>query len=110
MALTNTLVASGAKTTSSSSTVLEIGDVVNKMRVQLECTARSGTNPTLDVVIEDTVDGTSYNTIGTFTQLTNTGRQVIDITGVFTNRVRARWTIGGTATPTFTFSVVAYAE
>lgn len=79
------------------------------LRVQLDVTAASGTTPTLDVVVEDTLDGTSWNTIGTFAQKTATGREVLNITTPFTNRVRARWTVGGT-TPSFTFSVLAYAE
>lgn len=77
-----------------------------RLRVQLNVTAASGTTPTLDVVIEDSLDGTNWNTIGTFTQKVTTGRQVIDITTPFADTVRARWTIGGT-TPSFTFAVDA---
>ncbi len=38
--------------------------------MQLDVTAASGTLPTLDVVVQDTVDGTNWNTIATFTQAT----------------------------------------
>lgn len=80
-----------------------------RLRVQLEVTAVAGTTPTLDVLIEDTVDGTNWNTIGTFAQKTGVSREVINITTPFTSRVRARWTIGGSAGPSFTFSVVGFA-
>lgn len=74
------------------------------LRVQLAATAASGTTPTLDVVIEDSLDGVNWWPIGTFTQLTAAGQQVINITTPFADTVRVRWTIGGT-TPSFTFSV-----
>lgn len=74
------------------------------MRVQLNVTAASGTTPTLDVVIEDTLDGTTWNTIGTFSQKTAVSREVINITTPFADRVRARWTVAGT-TPSFTFAI-----
>lgn len=109
MGLYNTL-ESGTKTATANGTTLEVGDVVNVLRVQLAVTARSGTSPTLDVTIQDTVDdGTNWNTIGTFAQKTNTGTEVINITAPFTNKIRARSVIAGT-NPSFTYSVVAYAE
>lgn len=77
-----------------------------RLRVQLDVTAASGTTPTLDVVLEDTIDGTNYNTIATFTQKVAAGRQVVDVTTPFADTLRARWTIAGT-TPSFTFSVTA---
>ena len=100
---------SAARTTSGQTALLSSMDRAN-LRVQLNATVVTGTTPTLDVVIEDTVDGgTTWNTIGTFTQLTAAGRQVINVTSPFTDSVRARWTIGGT-TPSFTFAVDAYLE
>lgn len=81
----------------------------NTIRAQLEVTAASGTVPTLDVVIEDSLDGSTWNTIGSFTQATATARQVINITTPFSDTLRVRWTVGGT-TPSFTFSVVLYTE
>jgi len=79
------------------------------LRVQLDVTAVSGTSPTLDVVIEDTLDGVNWNTVGTFAQKTAVGREVINITTPFADRVRCRFTIGGTS-PSFTFSVVAHTK
>ena len=100
------LIASGARTTSGAgSTVGQVGNV-KTIRAQLAVTARSGTTPTLDVVIQDTLDGTNWNTIGTFAQKTATGTEVINITIPFSNRIRVSYTVGG-VTPSFTFSVSA---
>ena len=79
------------------------------IRAQLEVTAVSGTTPTLDVVIEDTLDGVNWNVIGTFTQATVATRQVLNIATSFAETIRVRYTVGGT-TPSFTFSVRAYFE
>ena len=107
---TETLVASGAKTASGQTSALTGYGVVNTMRLQLAATAVSGTTPTLTVVVEDTLDGgTNWNQVGTFTQVTATGAQVINISQPFSDTIRVRWTIGGT-TPSFTFSVIAYQE
>lgn len=97
-------VASAARTTSSNSGILYGYGAASTLRAQLDVTAAAGTSPTLDVVIEDTVDGTNYNTIGTFTQKTAAGREVINITTPFSDAVQVKWTVGGTS-PSFTFSV-----
>lgn len=89
-------------------TVAGLG-VQTTLRVQLDVTAASGTTPTLDVVLEDTIDGTNWNTVATFARKTAAGREVINVTTPFTGDVRARWTVAGT-TPSFTFSIQAYAE
>ncbi len=74
------------------------------LRAQLNVTAASGTAPTLNVLIEDTLDGINYNTIGTFAQKAAAGREVINITVPFSETLRVSWTIAET-TPSFTFSV-----
>lgn len=103
------LAASAARTTSGSSAVVGgFGDKVT-LRAQLDVTAVSGTSPTLDVVIEDTLDGTTWNTVGTFAQKVAAGREVVNITTPFSDQLRVRWTVAGT-TPSFTFSVVGYVE
>lgn len=101
------LVASAAKVASANSGILDGFGTISALRLQLEVTAVGGTTPTLDVLIEDTLDGVSWNTIGTFSQKTAAAREVINITTPFADRIRVRWTIGGTAGPSFTFSVVA---
>lgn len=110
MALYNTFAASAARTASGDSGPQSGFEVSSALRAQLDVTAASGTTPTLNVVLEDTLDGgVTWNTIGTFAQRTAAGREVINVTTPFTDRLRARWTVGGT-TPSFTFSVVVYAE
>lgn len=74
--------------------------------VYLDVTAVTGTSPTLDVVIQDTIDGTNFDTVDSFTQATTTGREVKRINN-FSRYMRISYTIGGT-TPDFTFSVKAY--
>lgn len=72
------------------------------LRAQLNVTAITGT---LDVVIEDSVDGgATWNTVATFTQATAVSRQVLNVTSPFGSRLRVRWTVGG-ATPSVTFAV-----
>lgn len=84
------------------------GDKIS-LRVQLNVTAAAGVTPTLDVRIEDTIDGTTWNTVGTFAQKVAVGREVLNITTPFTDRLRLSWTVAGT-TPSFTFSVLGYVE
>lgn len=120
------LAPSAARTVSGSGDAMDLGQISPQvaksmppqLRVQLDITAASGTSPTITMLIEDSIDGVNFNTIGTFAAQTAVSRNVINIgirgdaypagfTWPFnTNRVRARWTIGGT-TPSFTFSVKA---
>lgn len=100
------LIASAARIVSGVSDVFEGYGDASTLRVQLEVTAAVGT---LDVVIEDTLDGSNWNQIGVFAQKTALAREVINVTAPFANRIRARWTIGG-ATPSFTFSMKAASQ
>lgn len=104
-----TAAASAARTASGDTGTLEGFGDVSKIRAQLDVTVVSGVTPTLNVVIEDTLDGANWNNIGTFAQKTASGREVINITTQFASRIRVRWTIDG-ATPSFTFSVVFNTE
>ena len=98
-------VPSGAVTASGSSAGASGYGAAATLRAQLNVTAASGTTPTLDVVIEDSVDGgVTWNTVGTFAQKTATAREVINVTVPFGDSLRVRWTVGGT-TPNFTFAV-----
>lgn len=76
-------------------------------KAQIHCTAASS-GDTLDVIVEDSADGSSWATIGTFTQLAAVGSQRISIAGTVRQFVRVSWTIAGTG-PSFTF-VVALAR
>jgi hypothetical protein len=104
--LAETLVASAARTTTGNSGVLTGFGPVKTLRLALNVSAASGTTPTLDVVVEDTLDGTNFFTIGGFTQKSGVTAEAINITTPFGDSVRIRWTIGGT-TPSFTFDVRA---
>lgn len=103
------LVASAARTSSSTSAALAGYGGASTLRLQLNISAAGGVAPTLDVVVEDTLDGSNWNTIGTFSQKTAVSREVINVTTAFADRLRVRWTIGGT-TPSFTFGVIAAAQ
>lgn len=110
---TDTLQASGAKTSSANGAVFYGTGGVRTWLVQLACTAASGTNPTLDVKLQYTIDGgTNWNDItgGSFTQLITTGNQIINVTGPWADACRIVYTIGGTNTPSFTFSVKSFAR
>ena len=109
----DTLQASAAKTATANGAVFYGPGGVKQWLVQVACTAVSGTNPTLDVKLQHTIDGgTNWNDItgGAFTQLTATGVQLLNITGPWSDACRIVYTIGGTATPTFTFSVKSFAR
>lgn len=101
----NTVVTSAARTASGNSGALTHYGAATTLRCQLDVTAVSGTSPSLTVLVEDTLDGTNYNTIGTFAAKTAVGREVINITTPFSDTLRVSWTITGT-TPSLTFSVV----
>jgi hypothetical protein len=102
-----TAVSSAARTASGNSGLLSGFGDWSRFRAQLNVTSASGTTPTLDVVIEDSFDGTTWNTVVTFTQKTASGVQALDVSGQFTDQLRVRWTVGGT-TPSFTFDVRFY--
>ncbi len=74
------------------------------LRCQLLVTSVAGTSATLDVTVEDSVDGTSFNPIGNFTRKTTAAREVINIAAPFAETLRVSWTIGGTSAG-FTFGV-----
>ncbi len=109
MRLNNVFAESAARTASGNSGLQSGFEVAEKLRAQLDVTAFTvAAGNTLDVVLEDTLDDRNWNVIGTFTQRTAAGREVINVTTPFTDRLRARWTVGGTPAPTF--SVRVYSE
>ena len=80
------------------------------LRLQLLVGAVAGTTPTLDVVVEDSIDGVNWNAIATFAQVTaGSARQIRDVTAPFADRVRVRYVIGG-GTPSFTFGVISASQ
>jgi len=80
----------------------------------INCTAKSGTTPTLDVVLEnvDPITGKIDTDIVIFTQLTDIGaewKHALESGKKLANVVRLKITLGG-ATPSFTFKVMAHAK
>jgi hypothetical protein len=65
----------------------------------------TGTNPTLDVILQTTADGTNYYTVAAFVQKTAAATADSKAFGPLGSLSRWAWTIGGTSTPTFTFSI-----
>lgn len=108
---TEVIVASAAQT-ANGSTVVNGYAAADTVEAELNVTAVSGTNPTLDVVIETSIDGgTTWAQVIAFTQKVAAGSQLMALpAGTYGDQIRARWTIGGTAVPTFTFSVSAFAK
>lgn len=108
--ITEQVVTSAARTATgqSASTRVQRVAVSGKVGLILNCTAASGTTPTLDISIEWSADGTTFyaaQAADTFTQLTAAGggAKSFDVKGPF---YRVKWTIAGT-TPSFTFTVDA---
>ena len=101
---------STAVTATSTSTKYEVGAVsaTQRLYAALHVFAVSGTNPTLDVIVQSDANsgaGGETNRI-TFTQATAASSQWSSVAGAVTDTFwRLSYTIGGTATPTFTFAV-----
>lgn len=108
-ASTVTLLASGARTASADAAGVAGFAAAAILVMQLNVTVASGTAPTLDVVVQDTTDGTNYDTIATFTQATGVTREVKRLATPFTDKLRVSYTIGG-VTPSFTFAVITWAD
>lgn len=130
------LVASAAKVaTGNSGALTNFPGIANSYSFILDCTAASGTTPTLDLAIQHSVDGgTTWYVWQRFTQMTSTGTRNLvaqpgmafgeaavegsigSTTGVVkqnaplvSGKVRVLWTIGGT-NPSFTFAVYCIAN
>lgn len=81
----------------------------DSLRVQLDVTAfTTAAGNTLDCVVEDSLDGVSWNTIITFTQKTAVGREVLNVSTPFGETLRVRTTVAGT--PAASYSVTAYVQ
>lgn len=104
-----TLVNSAARTASGNSGTLAGYGGASTLRVQLDVTAASGAAATLDVLIEDTLDGANWNKLASFAQRVVAGREVVNVTTPFAGRLRVSWTIAG-GSSSFTFSVIAVSQ
>jgi hypothetical protein len=72
----------------------------------MSCTAVSGTSPTLNCVVSSSADGTVWITHTTFTQVTTAATE-LKFLEKFGNYIRVVSTIGGSSTPTVTFTLKA---
>jgi hypothetical protein len=86
----------------------KIKHAVGPIAFTIDATAESGTSPTADVDIEvkDEVSG-KWIVILSFTQVTAVVTERLTPAEVPEGQIRAAWVIGGSATPTQTFSVSA---
>lgn len=94
-------------TTTTSSTITPNNPPLGGVHsVQIAVTAVSGTNPTLDLVMQESNDsGTNWETVYQFPRITSTGFYQSPQLPINGNRIRYVTTIGGT-TPSFTRSVI----
>ena len=106
VAVTGGAVASAARTATATGTAFSTADL-DEITGTLTVTAASGTDETLDVTLETTADGTNYYTVGAFTQKTAAATADAKVFTGLGNTSRWKWTIGGTDTPSFTFSIAA---
>lgn len=108
--ITRTVLSSAARGTTTSS-VFNIEHRTG-MVAFLNVTAQSGTSPTLDVVIQDSPTGAApWFTLASFTQVTgSTSSQTLVPSRAPAGTVRFVGTVGGSSTPTFTYSLsfIAY--
>jgi hypothetical protein len=76
------------------------------LKFDLEVTAASGTSPTLNVSVQESVDGgATYTNKASFAQKTGAGSETITVSPPHRDYMRINWTIGGSGSPSFTFSV-----
>lgn len=101
--------ASAAVGTTGNGTAFDTTDV-DEITGTLDVTAGSGTSPTLDLVLQTTADGTNYYTAGSFAQRNATPATEAKVFTGLGSLSRWQWTIGGSSTPTITFSIVATFE
>lgn len=131
---TRQLVASSNRTSSSNSGVIVLEDTdFSNALIELACTQASGTSPTLDVYVQQSLDGgTTFKDMAHFAQLAASaannsyvglaigasnavagvvGDATISASAVGTTPVtnvwRVKWVIAGTS-PSFTFAVNGY--
>jgi hypothetical protein len=92
--------------TATGATVLDDNvDRFNQAIILLNVTAVTGTSPTMDLIVEHSLDNTTWVTAATFTQATGVTTEIKTIATPFGSRMRLSYTIGGVADPDFTFTV-----
>ena len=101
-------------TSTSTGSGVDISAFKGRMAIMLDSGAASaGTSPTLDVKIQESADDSTYSDISgaTFTQVTDAAasfQQIAIDADDAEQYIRVVATVGGTSTPTFTYSVTGY--
>lgn len=99
-------VASAARTATANGTAFNTSNIDAVVGI-LTVTTVTGTNPTMDVILQTTTDGTNYYTVDAYVQKTAAATADSKAFGPLGDLSRWKWTIGGTDTPTFTFDISA---
>lgn len=98
--IVNDIVSAALTTTTTTAAITVAG---TSYSVNIPVTAVSGTNPTLDVTIQESDDtATNWFNIYTFPRITGVGQNRSPVIPLKGNRIRYVQTVGGTATPSFT--------
>lgn len=98
------LLSSTTATGAGSGSSLDLGGVYTTAKLLLAVSAASGTTKSLVVTLETSEDGATWSTVGSFSTVTTAG-QVVGIFPGCGRYIRASWTVTGTGTPSFTFSL-----
>lgn len=110
MAKKNAILVNGVTQTATNNTATaDISTIFGRAWVaQISCGTVTGTSPTLDVTIQQSLDGTNWSTLIAFTQITSSNAVELkyaassaDYAKPLLNYVRCAITVGGTDTPTF---------
>jgi hypothetical protein len=99
------IIASAAITSTATSAAFTLANLQSQGYI-VAVTAVSGTNPTLDISIEETYNGTNWHKIYDMERITTTGAYRTPIIPTAGSQYRVVRTVGGT-TPSFTMSMVA---
>ena len=84
----------------------DVGYTPDSAILVLDITAKGGTNPTLDVTVEEKHEASGvYFVIDTFPQQVAEATIRRTLSAPVGSVLRASWDVGGTDTPTFTFSL-----
>jgi hypothetical protein len=99
--------ASAARTTSGQSSAFNIEDA-RALEATLAVTANAGTTPTLDLKLQVSQDGSTWDDVAAFPQKTGNGTHKRMFSTLGASQGRWVWAIAGT-TPSFTFGVTVKA-
>lgn len=85
---------------------------VREFRAQLDVASATPSGATLDIALEDSLDGTNFYGIASFTQVgASPGTtEALSVATPFGGRLRARAVLGGAVADDFTFSVLLHGK